>query len=136
MQVFRLLLLNLWRKPLRTFLTVFGVAVALFLFCFLEAVLTAFNVGVNQSDASRLIVQHKESLSFLLPVSYANVIQQAEGVKYVSPAVWFGGLSQEQRPGGEVREEFFAQFAMELDKYLPSYPEIKIPPEQLRDLAN
>ena len=29
----RLLLLNLLRKPLRTLLTVFGVGVALFLFC-------------------------------------------------------------------------------------------------------
>lgn len=130
----RLLFHNLFRKPLRTSLTVFGVAVALFLFCFLEAVLEAFNVGVNQSDASRLVVQHKESLSFMMPVSYQSLIAQTQGVTRVSPAVWFGGLSQEQIPGQNVREEFFAQFAMDLDQYLPSYPEIKVPPEQLRDL--
>lgn len=130
----RLLILNLFHKPLRTALTVFGVAIALFLYCFLEAVLLAFNVGVEQSDASRLIVQHKESLSFLLPISYKSLIAQTEGVKYVAPAVWFGGLSQEQIPGQETREEFFAQFAMELESYLPQYPEIVIPPEQRRDL--
>jgi putative ABC transport system permease protein len=132
----RLLILNLFHKPLRTALTVFGVAIALFLFCFLEAVLLAFNVGVEQSDASRVIVQHKESLSFLLPMSYESQIKQTEGVKHVAPAVWFGGLSQEQIPGQETREEFFAQFAMDLESYLPQYPEIIIPPEQQRDLMN
>ena len=75
----RLLLLNLLRKPLRTVLTVLGVGVAFLLFCFLEAVLTSFNAGVNMSDASRLIVQHKESIAFQLPMSYRQLIAQTEG---------------------------------------------------------
>ena len=83
----RLLLLNLLRKPLRTLLTVFGVGVALFLFCFLETVLTSFNAGVNMSDASRLVVQHKESIIFELPMSYRSLIEQTEGVTGVT-----GGL--------------------------------------------
>ena len=132
----RLLIHNLCRKPLRTFLTIFGVAVALFLFCFLEAVVEAFNAGVNMSDASRLVVQHKESLSFNLPSSYKSLIEQTEGVKRVAGGVWFGGLSQEQQPGGKKREEFFANFAMDLENYLPLYPEIKVEPEQLRDLMH
>jgi len=130
----RLLIHNLVRKPLRTFLTIFGVGVALFLFCFLEAVLEAFNAGVNMADASRLVVQHKESLSFNLPSSYKTLIEQTEGVKRVAGGVWFGGLSQEQLPGGRKREEFFANFAMDLENYLPQYPEIKVTPEQARDL--
>ena len=57
----RLLFLNLLRQPLRTLLPVFGVGVALFLFCFLETVLTAFNAGVNmalmvQSDMATPII--------------------------------------------------------------------------------
>ena len=74
----RLLLLNLLRKPLRTFLTVFGMAVARFLFCFIESVIEAFNAGVNMASASRLVVSHRESLGFLLPVSYRPMIQQAK----------------------------------------------------------
>jgi putative ABC transport system permease protein len=132
----RLLIHNLFRKPLRTLLTVFGVAVALFLFCFLEAVLEAFNAGVNMSDASRLVIQHKESLSFNLPSSYKPSIEQIEGVKRVAGGVWFNGLSQEQLPDGGNREEFFANFAMDLENYLPMYPEIKLDPEQARDLMN
>lgn len=131
-----LLLLNLLRKPLRTLLTVFGVGVALFLFCFLEIVLAAFNAGVNMSDASRLVVQHKESIIFELPMSYRSLIEQTEGVKGVAAASWFAGLSQEPTPDGKKREEFFAQFATDFDRYLPLYPEIKVPPDQLRDLQN
>ena len=96
----RLLLLNLMRKPLRTLLTVFGVGVALFLFCFLETVLMSFNAGVNMSDASRLVVQHKESIIFELPMSYRSLIEQTEGVTGVSSASWFGALSQEPGPDG------------------------------------
>ena len=92
----RLLLLNILRKPLRTLLTVFGVGVALFLFCFLETVLAAFNAGVNMSDASRLVVQHKESIIFELPMAYRSRIQQIEGVSGIpmarSPAVICSGL--------------------------------------------
>jgi putative ABC transport system permease protein len=130
----RLLLLNLLRKPLRTLLTVFGVGVALFLFCFLEIVLAAFNAGVNMSDASRLVVQHKESIIFELPLAYRSRIEQIEGVTGVSQASWFGALSQEPGPDGKKREEFFAQFATDIGRYLPLYPEIKVPPDQLRDL--
>jgi len=132
----RLLLLNLLRKPFRTLLTVFGVGVALFLFCFLETVLMSFNAGVNMADASRLVVQHKESIVFELPMSYRSLIEQTEGVTGVSSASWFGALSQEPGPDGKKREEFFAQFPTEIDRYLALYPEMKIPPAQLRDLLS
>ena len=105
-------------------------AVALFLFCFIEGVIEAFNAGVNMSDASRLVVSHRESLGFLLPISYKESIQQIEGVKAVAALVWFGGLSHEQLPNGESREEFFAQFGTDLGDYISMYPEISVPAEQ------
>jgi putative ABC transport system permease protein len=132
----RLLLLNLLRKPLRTLLTIFGVGIALFLFCFLETVLTSFNAGVNMADASRLVVQHKESIVFQLPMSYGPRIGQIEGVTGVAGASWFGALSQEPGPGGTKREEFFAQFATDIESYLALYPEIEVPAEERRDLMN
>lgn len=132
----RLLLLNLLRKPLRTLLTVFGVGVALFLFCFLETVLNAFHAGVNMSDASRLVVQHKESIIFELPMSYRSRIGQTQGVTGLTTASWIGALSQEPGPDGKKREEFFAQFATDIEPYLALYPEMKVPPDQLRDLMN
>ncbi|NLY00700.1 MAG: FtsX-like permease family protein [Rhodopirellula sp.] len=130
----RLLFFNLLRKPLRTGLTVFGVGVALLLFCFLETVLVAFNVGVTMSDASRLVVQHKESIVFQLPMSYRSRIEQVEGVTGVAGASWFGALSQEPASNGATREEFFAQFATDIERYLAIYPELTIPVEQRRNL--
>src|SRR5437773_1542044 len=130
----RLILLNLFRKPLRTGLTIFGVAVALLLFCFLETVLRAFSAGVDMSDASRLVVQHKESLSFVMPISYRTTIQQIEGVTDCTAMTWFGGPYDEPLPGGGKKETFFAQLGFELDHYVKMYPELKIPPEQLKDL--
>lgn len=130
----RLLVLNLLHKPVRTLLTVFGVGIALFLFCFLEAVLEAFNAGVNMSDASRLVVQHKESIIFELPMAYRSRIEQVEGVTGVAEAAWFAGLSQEPNPDGSKREEFFAQFATDIERYLALYPEMKVPKDQLQDL--
>jgi putative ABC transport system permease protein len=132
----RLLFLNLLRKPLRTLLTILGVGIALLLFCFLEAVLTSFNAGVNMSDASRLIVQHKESIVFELPMAYRQLIAQSEGVTGVTTASWFGALSQEPGSDGKKREEFFAQFATDIEGYLSLYPEVKIPPDQLSELMD
>jgi putative ABC transport system permease protein len=54
----------------------------------------------------------------------------------VSPASWFGGLSQEPGPDGRKREEFFAQFATDVESYLRLYPEVKVPSEQLHELMN
>ncbi len=129
-----LLFSNLRRKPLRSLLTIFGMSVALFLFCFIEGVIEAFNAGVNMADASRLVVSHRESLGFQLPISYEQEIRQIEGVKAVAGLVWFGGLSHEQLPNGEIREEFFAQFGGDLQSYLSMYPEIHIPPDEARAL--
>ncbi|HLX64603.1 MAG TPA: FtsX-like permease family protein [Planctomycetota bacterium] len=130
----RLVLLNLFRKPLRTGLTVFGVAVALLLFCFLETVLRAFNAGVDMADASRLVVQHKESLSFTMPISYRTAIQQIDGVTDCCGMTWFGGPYDEPLPNGEKKTTYFAQLGFELERYLPMYPELKISPEQTKAL--
>jgi putative ABC transport system permease protein len=69
-------------------------------------------------------------------MSYRSRIEQIDGVTGVSGASWIGALSQEPGPDGKKREEFFAQFATDIESYLALYPEIKVPPDQLRDLLN
>ncbi len=132
----RLVFLNLFRSPLRTGLTVVGAAIALFLFCLIESVLFAFHAGVAMAGASRLIVQHKESIIFLVPEAYRSLITQIDGVKGVAMGMWFGGLYEVPLPDGGKRDEFFAQFAVDFDAYLAMYPEILVPPDQLRELMN
>lgn len=129
-----LIWLNLWRAPSRTGLTVLGTAIALALFCLLEALLAAFNAGVAMASASRLVVQHKESVTFLLPEAYRSQMAQIDGVQTVTVGTWFGGMYDEPRPNGEKQQVFFASFAVDLDSYLKLYPEMHVPPEPRADL--
>ncbi|MBF0502891.1 MAG: ABC transporter permease [Candidatus Riflebacteria bacterium] len=129
-----LIWLNLCRSPIRTALTVFGTAIALALFCLLEALLGAFNAGAEMASASRLVVQHKESLTFLLPQAYASRIGQVEGIKGVAQVTWFGGLYETPLPEGGKREEFFANFAVDMEQYLKLIPEVIISPVQYESL--
>lgn len=126
--------MNLWRSPIRTLLTIFGTAVALALFCLLEALLGAFNAGVEMGSASRLIVAHKESITFLLPKAYASRIAQVEGIERMAEVTWFGGLYETPLPDGSKRDEFFANFAADLDPYMKLYTEMIIPRDQISSL--
>jgi putative ABC transport system permease protein len=130
----RLLWANLWRAPARTGLTIVGTAIALALFCLLAALQAAFNAGVETASASRLVVQHKESISFLLPEAYRAQIAQIDGVRDLSVGTWFGGVYQEPQPNGDKQQVFFANFAVDLESYLRLYPEMKVPPEQVAAL--
>jgi putative ABC transport system permease protein len=130
----RLVWLNLRRSPARTALTVLGTAVALGLFCLLEALLDAFNLGVEMASASRMIVQHQESITFLLPKAYTSRIAQVEGVERIAEGTWFGGLYEAPLPDGGKRQEFFANFAVDMESYLGLYPEYIVPPDQYEAL--
>lgn len=130
----RLLWHNLWRAPARTGLTIVGTAIALALFCLLEALLASFNTGVEMASVSRLVVQHKESIGFLLPEAYREQLAQLDGVQTVAAGTWFGGLYEEPLPDGGKRQTFFPNFAVDLPAYLRLYPEIQVPPAQVEAL--
>jgi putative ABC transport system permease protein len=130
----RLLWLNLWRSPTRTGLTIVGTAIALALFCLLEALLASFNAGVQMASVSRLVVQHKESITFLLPEAYRDQLAQIDGVRSVAGGTWFGGLYEEPLPNGGKKETFFPNFAVDMEAYLRLYPEMQVPPDQLEAL--
>ena len=123
MKYFRLIWKNVWRKKIRTSLTILSVFVAFLLFSLLSAFGFAFRGGVDVADAERLIVIHKVSLVNLLPMSYLNRIASTEGVASVTYATWFGGYYQEQR-------NQFGQFPVDPEAYLKMYPELNLPPEQ------
>jgi putative ABC transport system permease protein len=123
MHILRLILKNSLRHKLRTFLTVLGVSVAILAFGLLRTVVDAWYAGVKASSANRLVTRNAISLIFPLPLSYKEKIRQIEGVKSVSYGTWFGGIYIDEK-------NFFANYAMEPEHYLPIYPEIIIPPDQ------
>ena len=124
MKFFGLIWKNVWRKKIRTSLTMLSVFVAFLLFSLLSAIGYAFKGGEDVADAERLVVINKVSLINPIPMAYKNRIAATKGVQAVTHASWFGGYYQEQR-------NQFGQFPTEPYEYFSLYPELKMPQEQL-----
>ena len=124
MKYFGLIWRNVWRKKIRTSLTILSVLVAFLLFALLNAVGQAFNTGGAMTGAQRLVVIDKVSLINFLPLSYKNRIAAIPGVAVVSQLSWFGGYYQDPK-------KQFPQFPVVPDEYFAMYPELVLPPEQL-----
>ncbi|HET7291688.1 MAG TPA: FtsX-like permease family protein [Vicinamibacteria bacterium] len=114
-----LLLANLFRKKIRTTLTIGSFFVALLLFALLAALRAGFNQGIDVAGADRLVVIGRTGLIQPLPLPYLARIQRLPGVKQVAHATWFGGIYQDPK-------NFFAQFAVEPDQWLAMYPEFRV----------
>ncbi len=115
---------HLWRHKRRSFLTVFSIAVALFLFATLRTVMTSFDSALRASADTRLVVRHAASLVFPLPLAYRDRIRQVQGVTGVSYGNWFGGYYQDPK-------NQFAQFAVDVPTILDLFPEILLSPEEI-----
>jgi len=116
---------NVWRKKIRTSLTILSVLVAFLLFALLNAVGQAMSTGGATTGAARLVVVDKVTIINFLPRSYQNKIAQVPGVAAVSHQSWFGGFYQDSR-------NQFPQFPVVPDEYLALYPEFVLPDEQLQ----
>jgi putative ABC transport system permease protein len=119
MFLFKLLLKNAFRHKLRTLLTMVGLVVAISAFGLLRTIVDAWYAGVEGSSSTRLITRSNISLTFSLPLNYAQRLRAVEGVTQVSWSNWFGGVYITER-------NFFPQFAVDPATYLPLYPEYKI----------
>ena len=110
MKYARILLANLFRKKIRTILTIGSFAVALLLFGILSAVRTAFSQGADIAGVDRLVVRNKTSIIQPLPFSYRDRMLRIPGVKEVTYLNWFGGIYQDER-------NFFPQMAVDVPTY-------------------
>ena len=119
MFLLRLLLKNAFRHRLRTLLTMVGLVVAISAFGLLRTIVDAWYAGVDATSSTRLITRSAISLTFPLPLNYAERIRAVEGVSGISWANWFGGIYITER-------NFFAQFAVDPPSYLALYPEFKL----------
>jgi putative ABC transport system permease protein len=118
-----LILANLFRKILRTSLTIGSFAVALFLFGLLVIVHGAFNQGIEVAGADRLDVINKTTIIQPLPYSYRDQILRIPGVKAITFDEWFGGVYQDEK-------NFFVQFAIDPENQRIVYPEFAIADDQ------
>jgi putative ABC transport system permease protein len=123
MKYLHLVWAGLFRKKVRTVLTLLSVVVAFLLFGMLQSVNEAFSAGAEQARADRLVTNSRYSIIEMLPISYLQRIESVPGVREVAFASWFGG-SYQDRPAQ------FAVFPVDPERYLRAVPEIVLPPEQ------
>jgi putative ABC transport system permease protein len=123
MKFFPLILSNLFRKKIRTTLTIGSFAVALFLFGLLTVVRGAFRQGVDIAGVDRLVVVNRTSIIQPLPISYRERLLRIPGVKELTFDTWFGGVYQDEK-------NFLPQFAIDVDDQRKLFPEFKIPEDQ------
>ena len=110
MKYARILFVNLFRKKIRTTLTIGSFAIALLLFGVLSAVRVAFSQGAGVAGVDRLVVRNKTSIIQPLPLSYREQMLRLAGVKEVTFLNWFGGVYQDEK-------NFFPQMAVDVPTY-------------------
>lgn len=114
----------LWRhllaRPLRSLLTIGSVAIAVFLIAVLDAAVAGLERTIAQAAANRLFVQSAVSLYVDLPLSYQQKMNGVQGIDAICKWQWFGGRYEQDKGG------FFAQFGIDADTWLSSYPELAI----------
>jgi len=115
---------NALRNPLRTSLTVLGVAVAVLAFVLLRTVISSWEAAGEYASKDRIATRHKLSFVIQLPKRYIDNIRQIDGVKQATWLNWFGAKDP-RNP-----DAFFANFAVEPKSFLAVYDEVDLPPEQ------
>jgi putative ABC transport system permease protein len=123
MKFVNLVLKSARRSKRRTVLTVLSVAIAVFLFSALRAVLDGFNAATEASSSTRVITIRSTSMIFNMPTSHVETIRAVPGVQDVTFANWFGGIYKDPK-------NFFANIAIDPESYLRMYPEVVLTPEE------
>ncbi len=124
MKVLKLIIRNTWRHPLRTSLTVIGLAIAVTAFCVIRTTIDAWYADSRATSPNLLVTLNRVSLVFTLPISSVEKAKKVEGVSAVSFASWFGGTYIDPK-------NFFAKFVVDHNTYFDLYPQWVVPPDQM-----
>jgi putative ABC transport system permease protein len=125
MKYIKLVLKSARRSKRRTALTMMSVAIAVFLFASLRAVLDGFDAVAAASSSTRVVTIRSTSMIFSMPASHVEAIKATRGVRDVTYANWFGGIYKDPK-------NFFGQFAIDPESYLRMYPEVILTPDEKR----
>jgi putative ABC transport system permease protein len=129
MKYFSLVWAGLWRKKVRTILTVFSIMTAFFLFGMLQGI----NIGINSitnrlSDTTRLRVSNRINRQGTMPLSHVARIVSLPGVAGATPVTAL--IGSYQRPSNLI-----VAVGMDVPVWFKVYPEFRSQPDQLRAMA-
>lgn len=119
----------LWRKKVRTSLSLLSIMIAFLLFGMLQGVNSAFKETIERSNVNRLVVTNRISITESMPYAYMQQIEALPGVERVSHESWFGPYYQDPK-------NFIAAFPVEPEREFPAHPEYQVPADQLAALEH
>ncbi len=114
---------NLFRKRLRTILTIIAIFMAFAIYGVLATFQNAMNAGIDTAAADRLMVTNKINFTLPMPIAYVQRTRQVKGVATVTHSNWFGGYFRDSKV-------FFAALAVDPETYLNLYPEYLLTPAE------
>ncbi len=121
MKYLPLLWAGLWRKPIRTVLTMLSIAVAFLLFGVLHGVIAGFDGALAKLSDTRLRVTNRANIFEAMPIAYKSPIAHVPGVRAISYFAIFVGYFQDPKNG-------FSIAAVDVDSWLDAIPNFEYPP--------
>lgn len=129
MRFAKLIRRNLFRNKVRAVLTMLLLAVIFFFVATLLGILENFETVSNAGEgANRLVVQSAISLATLLPYAHEAKIRQIPGVVDTAKLQWIGAYYKE-------KSNFFANFAIDVDKMPTVFDDYKVDPAEFAAFA-
>jgi len=125
MKFLPLILRNTFRNRRRTVLTILSISMSLFLISTLRTLLDSLeSPALTPDSATRVLTRHQTSLANTMPIAYRERIRHMPGVKEISAYQWVGAIYKDPA-------YFFAQFAVDADRFFDIYTDIHVvAPEQ------
>ena len=121
----KLILRNLFRSKLRTFLTLVLMAAIFFFVTTLLSILENFEAAADSGEGqNRLGIQSAISLANPLPLAHEAKIATIPGVDAIAKLQWMGAYYKEPK-------NFFANFAVDHDKMETVWDDYVTPPDQM-----
>jgi putative ABC transport system permease protein len=126
MKFFGLVWAMLWRSRARTILTLLSLVTAFLLLGLIQAANSLFSGQTINLSAPILITQARVSFTSPLPMRLIPQVEAVPGVESVSHSQFFGGIYQDNQ------RNFFPQFAVNPERWVRTFPECVLPPDQER----
>jgi putative ABC transport system permease protein len=121
-----LILANLRRSPLRSFLTAAAIALAIALVCLLRTMPEGLEAILDYAaSGSRVVVLNRAGFEYPLPYAYLQKVRALPGVNEAASWTWYGGMFEVEK--GVT----FPSFATEPEVMADVFPDFGITPEGL-----
>lgn len=118
---------NAFRNKRRSLLTVVSIALSMLLLTLLMTLWRSFYMADLSVESNlRLLVRHRVSLTFDLPLYYREKIRTVPSVVAVVPLSFFGGIYKDTKP-----ENMFAQFGTDPEEFFKVYRDEFMPADQI-----